>query len=362
MRLPWGRWWRSLTAPVVLSCCPLTIPRKSRTLVLALVVIFVLTMLTVLFLSGGRIPSRPPLPNPNGYGDFLKAAALLTGDVGNAWTFDRDGLRALVSTNAETLRLLRLGLTRDCSVPTDSAMTNFSGLLVDLANQKSLVRLLAEEGRLAEIEARYADAAHSYLDAIRFGNEISRGSFIVNRLVGIACEAIGDTSLSKLVPKLNSEEARPVIAELEKIDRAGVTWDEVRQNENRFARYQLSKGFNPITWAMTRWQYWRSRQRAELRHNKIIAHVRLLTGELAVRVYQSEQGRAPTGLAQLVPKYLQRAPLDPFSGKPMIYRPQGTNWLLYSIGEDGVDDGGRPVSRSVSGTGTKGDLFYDSPY
>ena len=168
--------------------------------------------------------------------------------------------------------------------------------------------------------------------------------------------------LAKLAPKLNAGEARPVIAELEKIDNAGVTWDEVLQNENRFVRYQLSKGFNPITWAMARWQGRSLRLRAEMRHNRIAAHLRLLYAELAVRCYQSEQGRAPTGLEQLVPKYLQRVPSDPFSGHPLIYRPRGTNWLLYSVGEDGVDDGGRPVGRSGSGTVTRGDLFYDSPY
>jgi hypothetical protein len=99
-----------------------------------------------------------------------------------------------------------------------------------------------------------------------------------------------------------------------------------------------------------------------MRHKRIAAHLRLLIAELALRCYQSEQGRAPTNLEQLVPAYRQRVPTDPFSRRPMIYRPKGTNWLLYSVGEDGVDDGGKPVSRSAIGTITKGDLFYDSPY
>ena len=46
----------------------------------------------------------------------------------------------------------------------------------------------------------------------------------------------------------------------------------------------------------------------------------------------------------------------------MIYRLQGANWLLYSVGEDGVDDGGEPVARSVAGAVPKGDPYYDSPY
>ncbi|SPE56387.1 hypothetical protein SBV1_2370002 [Verrucomicrobia bacterium] len=191
---------------------------------------------------------------------------------------------------------------------------------------------------------------------------MSRGGFIINRLVGLACEAIGDTPLSRLAPKLNREEARPVIAELERIDAAGVTWEEVRHNEKRFFWYQLRQGFNPITWAMTRWQRRRSLRQAAPRHKRVIAHERLLAVELALRCYESEQARAPMGLEQLVPQYLQQVPLDPFSGRPVIYRPRGTNWLVYSVGEDGVDDGGKRVGRSVSGTVTKGELFYDSPY
>jgi hypothetical protein len=165
-----------------------------------------------------------------------------------------------------------------------------------------------------------------------------------------------------LGPKLSCEQARPVMAELEKIDAARVSWTEVRRNEDKFSRYQLSKGFNPITWLMTRWQHRRSIQQAERRHNRVIAHERLLAVELALRCYNSEQGHVPTVLEQLVPQYLQRVPEDPFSGRPVIYHPQGTNWLVYSVGEDGVDDGGKRVGRSVSGTITKGDLFYDSPY
>jgi hypothetical protein len=332
-------------------------------LLLAMGVIFLLAVLGFIIFTTGWSPASPPLPNPNGYDDFLKAAALVSSDVGNAATNDHNGLQALISTNAETLRLLRLGLSRNCSVHTDSVMTNIGGELNDLAGSKRLAQLLVQEGRLAEMEGRFADAAQSYVDTIHFGNEISRGGFMINRLVGVACEAIGDTPLSKLVPKLKPDEALRVRAKLEKIDSAGITWEEVRRNENRFARYQLSKGFNPITFVMTRWQSWQARQRAAMRHKRIVAHLRLLIAELALRCYQSEHGRAPANLDQLVPAYLRGVPIDPFSNNPLIYRRTGSKWLLYSVGEDAVDDGGKPVSPSTSfSTVPKGDIFYDSPY
>jgi hypothetical protein len=336
--------------------------RKIRTLQFALVAVFVLALLAILFLSSGRIPPPVPLPNPNRYNDFLKAASRVTGDVGSAETLDHDALQALVSTNAESLRLLRLGLTRHCTLPADSAMTNVSGMLSDLLALKQLIRLLFEEGRLREMDNRPSDAAQSYLDAIRFGKEMSRGGFIINRLVGIACEAIGGDRLNKLVPKLTPQEARPVIAQLEEIDNTGVTWEEVLQNENRFSQYERGKGFNPITWMIALWQGRHQIQHAERKHNRVIAHERLLMAELAVHCYQSEQGRMPQSLDELVPKYLQQVPSDPFSGRPVIYHTMGTNYLLYSVGEDGVDDGGKRVGRSVSSAVTQGDLFYDSPY
>jgi hypothetical protein len=327
-----------------------------------LAVILVLAIVSLVILPRGRPHVRLPLPNPNGYDDFLKAAALLTGDVRNASTLGHCGLRALVSTNAETLRLIRLGLSHDCLIPTDSAMTNLSVVKAELASLMNLARLLAEEGRLAEMEDRNGDAAQSYVDVIRFGNEIDRAGLIIYSLVGIACESFGQTPLSKLVPKLSSKEARPLIAELEKIDSAGITWHDLPQDEYRTARSQLGTGFNPITLVTGLWQNWWSFKPADVRYKRAVAHVRLLTLELALRCFQSKQRIMPTALEQLVPKYLQHVPTDPFSGRPLICRPQGTNWLFYSVGEDGVDDGGKRAGRSAAGTVAKGDMFYDSPY
>ena len=123
-------------------------------------------------------------------------------------------------------------------------------------------------------------------------------------------------------------------------------------------RYQIRKHVNPIMWVMGWWQSRQAVQRAELKHKTVVAHERLLLVELGLRSYTSQQGHPPVRLDDLVTNYLSKVPQDPFSGQPLIYRAQGTNWLLYSVGSDGVDDGGKPVSR---GLGSKGDLFFDSP-
>ena len=336
--------------------------RNLRPILLMFGGVLVLGLMTLLIINTGS-PTPAPVPNPNGYDDFVRAATLVTGDVyGEHSEPGLVSLRALVATNSESLRLVRLGLSRQCALPADSVMTNVAGMMTDLARLKRLATLIVAEGRLAEMENRFSDAAQSYMDAIYFGNETSRGGFVINRLVGMSCEALGETPLSKLAPRLDDEAARRVIAQLEKLDQVGVTWEEVRRSERRFEYYQLRKGFNPLVWVTSRWQNWTSMRRAEMRNKGIAAHLRLLTTELALRCYRIEHGHVPTTLSQLVPKNLRLVPIDPFSEKPMIYRPLGTNWVLYSIGEDGLDNGGKPVARSSIGTVAKGDIFYDSPY
>jgi hypothetical protein len=61
---------------------------------------------------------------------------------------------------------------------------------------------------------------------------------------------------------------------------------------------------------------------------------------LALAAFRAESGRYPASLEELVPKYLPTVPGDIFSGKPLIYKPAENGYLLYSVGPNGIDDGG----------------------
>jgi hypothetical protein len=318
----------------------------------------VLGLATLVMITLGPAVPPTPLPRPNGYDDFLKAGAAITPNVGDYNIMSNEALRELVSTNAESLRLLRLGLTRQCAVPPDTALTNIPGLMTDLATMKRLAQLLAAEGLLQQQDKQPVEAAHTYLDAIRFGNDISRGGVLICRLVGVACEAIGRAPLAKLVPRLSPAQDRQLIGELENIDSTRVSWDEVRAAERRYARHYMAKEPNPIVWIVGWWQNRSAIKRARARHNAVIAQERLLMSELALRCYNADKGRPPAGLQDLVPGYLSKVPEDPYTSQPMIYRLRGTNWVVYSVGPDVVDNGGRPM-RSINTP--PGDLLYDQP-
>jgi hypothetical protein len=74
------------------------------------------------------------------------------------------------------------------------------------------------------------------------------------------------------------------------------------------------------------------------------AQNRLLIVALALRAYYVENGGYPDTLTALQGKYLSRVPDDPFPSRGWLgYIRKGSGYVLYSVGPDGVDDGGRAI-------------------
>ncbi|MEO6436194.1 MAG: hypothetical protein ABIP55_10620 [Tepidisphaeraceae bacterium] len=69
---------------------------------------------------------------------------------------------------------------------------------------------------------------------------------------------------------------------------------------------------------------------------------RLTAAALAMRLYALDHGgNRPATLSELIPKYLPAIPLDAMAaGAPIRYIPDPKRPLLYSAGENGIDDGG----------------------
>ncbi|HEV3023824.1 MAG TPA: DUF1559 domain-containing protein, partial [Pirellulales bacterium] len=72
--------------------------------------------------------------------------------------------------------------------------------------------------------------------------------------------------------------------------------------------------------------------------------------------HNADHGQPPEQLVTLVPEYLLAVPEDPFSGRTLIYRAESPNFVVYSVGRDRRDDGGRPAVPFGDG-----DLFLDPP-
>jgi len=61
---------------------------------------------------------------------------------------------------------------------------------------------------------------------------------------------------------------------------------------------------------------------------------------LAAERYRQARGRWPATLAELVPQYIARVPLDPFDAKPLKLGKHEQGIVVYSAGMDGIDNGG----------------------
>lgn len=62
---------------------------------------------------------------------------------------------------------------------------------------------------------------------------------------------------------------------------------------------------------------------------------------LACKIYKARTGRYPEDLEALVPDILTEVPVDPFTGKPLVFKIERGQLLIYSLGSNQKDDGGR---------------------
>jgi hypothetical protein len=102
-------------------------------------------------------------------------------------------------------------------------------------------------------------------------------------------------------------------------------------------------------------------------HITMIAAARVTRAGLAALRYHSEKGIYPSDLQSMNLSDL----LDPFTGKPLIYRSTPSGFTIYSVGENGIDDGGAksdkadhnlgliiPVIRKVEFDDVKPDIVW----
>jgi hypothetical protein len=68
----------------------------------------------------------------------------------------------------------------------------------------------------------------------------------------------------------------------------------------------------------------------------------LLVG-IALEVFRREHGKYPESLSDLVPQLLPEVPADRITGEPVRFRIVNSQPVVYSVGADRKDDGGRPA-------------------
>ena len=80
---------------------------------------------------------------------------------------------------------------------------------------------------------------------------------------------------------------------------------------------------------------------AIMREADNFARLRLATTAIAVERFRLAHGQLPENLNDLVPQFLSEIPADPFDGQLLRYHRLAKGYVIYSVGSDGHDDGGR---------------------
>jgi hypothetical protein len=257
---------------------------------------------------------------------------------------------ALPSSIAERQSLIdeTITLVQDANyVPynpiTDSSLDAWNAFLMPSQLVRDLARALDAECAAALASGDYDRACTLVLANIRLGLMLKRGGTLVEFLIGTAVQGVASKRLIASRAELSPDQARRVIA----------AWDQALAEQEDLASIEYRDR------AMAERAYgWAARlsnilDRAGLPSGTYLGATienpsrrctttaRLLQADLAIRLYQHDHGQLPASLIELVPAYLSALPLDDYSAQPLIYRPVETGFLLYSVGHDRTDDGGK---------------------
>ncbi|WP_422927390.1 hypothetical protein [Singulisphaera sp. PoT] len=321
---------------------------------LAALVVALLGLTTWILLNSGM--DLPPIPVPNGYDDLKRAGTMIIGSEpgprGDVRQATEDELRAYLAANREALALGRAGLAKKCLVPLSAKEGTLEFQIADHVEWsgkiRRLSRLLACEARLAGFEGRRDDALRAELDLVRLGNDASRGGMVIDHGIGLAITTTGLALLREDLEKLSPDQCRRAIRGLETAFDAR---EPVAQVVSRESKLGSSAGTLQVRVLASFANTFQSQLTTAFDHavfsdKRTAADYQQILSELGLRVYREEHGTLPVSLGALAPTILVRIPFDPFISKnhPLNYHPDSTSLMLYSVGPDGRDDGGKPMT------------------
>jgi hypothetical protein len=296
--------------------------RKVLIYVVLVVVAVNVVIVAVVFTGGGK-PARP-LPNPNGYDDFVKAGQIVQSNNYDYYTISMDmlpahlpQLEALVVSNSAALKLVRAGLGKECREPIEYSHEYEARFMTELPSFKEVAHMLCIEGNAALLGNQPDKAADIYLDGVRFSAQSCRGGVMISKLVGVACERIVQRPLSALLPQLSDPaECHKIASVLETVDQQEESASDVLDQERIWSRK-----VGGLTGEIATLVNFRAERAVEARFISKVQAVQLDRRKLminaAARAYELEKGKLPQSIAELVPDYLKAVPKDPVTGKDL---------------------------------------------
>jgi RNA polymerase sigma factor (sigma-70 family) len=353
--------------------------------------------------------SQTPLSN-NAFDYFNRAGDMVKGYNGDdSITMNTDPAAdaALVAQNKKALNIVRAGF----AFPYNPPEVHYDTTLPYLVEYRTLARMLVVEGKVRAHSGDLAGAASSDLDAIQLGETVPNRSVLIFSLIGYACNALGRRAIWANLQNLTAGQAEAVEQRLIAIDSRRVPFSQALQAEETSARtwpwtpeqasqrdsylaylgqwaqivdtpygVRPSLPAQPIATAPLTAEQKRALSNGEnpLGTNATVAAIEMdnpgfskvwyrsdldevrteeLVTALALQSYHVDKGTYPNSLQDLVPGYMPDLPRDLFDQNDTLrYSRTGSSYLLYSVGPDGVDNGGQATPGSGTDLNGKGDI------
>ena len=243
----------------------------------------------------------------------------------------------------------------------------FSEHCEDFTHLRNLARAFRAEAWLATSKNDFQAAARICIDTLELANAARRGGLVTDLLVGVAISRIAMDALRKIRTQLPSgmrcfvmnelqrlEAEREPFADIVARDRDWETAVEYEDTPCDFMSHELD---DPQECGLSEeeqreilqlLQQMADRPESDRRNmqldedNHILALMRLLAIDLALRDVNDTTGAIPDELSSLAPHPFPRLPVDPYTEESFIYRRvDDGSYCLYSTGPKLADGGGQ---------------------
>jgi hypothetical protein len=332
----------------------------SRALSIALAVLIAACVVPIGVEMSHPLPQPDPLNEDSAVFDALAKEAAVAVAL-NPYGKTDDELRkagraekaTLVSQSHERIRrLVRQSFRVPDPILRNWKINTVSGQLAALRGWVGVVRLQAQSDQK---QKRFVDASERWCDCIHLANGLARGGDLSHVLTGIGIESAGHDGLASLRSDLPIEQIAKLLPDLIQIDSQRERIVSIKRRADQLLehdkgwRYRLAIAAPPHLSSEgpedTRTIVAPAVEATDDAIQRRDATHRLLMTDFAIRLFIAENERSPIDLDELVPRFLPAVPIDPFSGRHLIYRPSndgvGLNDLVvYCVGTDGGDDDG----------------------
>jgi hypothetical protein len=293
---------------------------------------------------------------PNGFtelceaGDDFDQSAILTG---SNLILPGPELKNEIAAYSSAFQKLDAGLARpNCTwidwstgeIFRPNAMDSMGGGM----ELRAAARGLGKRSLQAQADGRFDDAMADGMRALNVAKSLSIDPTAMTSLVGNAIEGMAFGMIHSAIKQASTNLLHSLVNSL---DELATNFESVDQEIS-----QIDVNEKRYAWIQSDWKgrlaflVLADRDNAEFFHEFLIRRgvIRnLLQTEIAAELYRREVGQFPPDLKSMVPTYLSKIPIDPFSPAaeppPLRYQasPDGSSFRLYSVGVNRVDENGQ---------------------